>query len=83
MSQHKTPPIFSTCEDDPSQGEAIGRFVIALAEEVDRLQDAELEGDFAQLSDLVTRLGERAQALGWLCTAKQLREAARTAGADC
>lgn len=77
MSQHKTPPIFSTCEDDPSQGEAIDRFVIALAEEVDRLQDAELEGDFAQLSDLVTRLGERAQALGYLPMAQIAATVAR------
>ena len=77
MSQPKTPPIFSTCEDDPSQSEAIDRFVISLAEEVDRLQDAELEGDFEQLSGLVTRLGDRAQALGYLPMAQIAATVAR------
>jgi hypothetical protein len=66
MSQPKPPPIFSTSEDDPAQTQTINRFVVTLAEKVDRLQDAELEGDFGQLSTLATQLGECAQALGYL-----------------
>ena len=77
MSQQKAPPIFSTCEDDPSQSDAIDRFVISLAEEVDRLQDAELEGDFEQLGSLVTKLGERAQTLGYLPMAQVATTVAR------
>ncbi|MFB0978713.1 MAG: hypothetical protein QMC73_13695 [Myxococcota bacterium] len=66
MSPPKPPPIFSTSEDDPAQTQTIDRFVVTLGEEVDRLQDAELEGDFGQLSVLATQLGERAHALGFL-----------------
>lgn len=77
MSQPKAPPIFSTCEDDPAQTEAIDRFVISLAEEVDRLQDAELDGDFGQLRSLVTKLGDRAQVLGYLPMAQIAASVAR------
>ena len=66
MQQQKTPPIFSTREDDPSQSEAIYQFVISLAEEVDKLQDAELDDDLNTLGSLATRLGERAESLGYL-----------------
>ena len=65
MSQQKTPPIYSTCEDDPSQSDGIDRFVIGLAERVDGLQDAELEDDLQQLRALVTTLGDSAEALGY------------------
>ncbi len=65
MAQEKSTPIFSTREDDLSQSEAIDRFVIGLAEDVDRLQDADLEGDLPRLGELATQLGERAERLGY------------------
>ncbi|MGK0486223.1 MAG: hypothetical protein ACJAYI_001732 [Myxococcota bacterium] len=77
MSQPKPSPIFSTSENDPAQTQTIDRFVVTLAEEVDRLQDAELECDFGQLSTLATQLGERAQALGYLPMAQIASTVAR------
>lgn len=65
MTLEKPPPIFSTLEDDPSRSEAIDRFVIGLAEDVDQLQDAELDADLGRLGELATRLGQRAGNLGY------------------
>ena len=38
---------------------------MTLAEQVDALQDADLEGDLDLLCDLANKLGERAQDLGY------------------
>lgn len=65
MPQKKQPPIFSTREDDLALGDAIDSFVISLAEEVDRLQDADLDDDLALLGELATKLGKRADELGY------------------
>jgi HPt (histidine-containing phosphotransfer) domain-containing protein len=65
MESQETAPIFSTCEDDPSKGEAIHQFVIGLAEQVDTLQDAELEGDDDGLAKLADTLGKTASDLGY------------------
>ncbi len=65
MPQEKSPPIFSSLEDDPSQSDAIDHFVIGLAEEVDKLQDADLEADLGLLGKLALRLGQRAGTLGY------------------
>ncbi|MCP4038438.1 MAG: hypothetical protein GY733_15970 [bacterium] len=65
MSEPKSVPIFSTREEDPGVGEAIDRFVIGLAEWVDRLQDAELDGDMELLGQHATELGSRAAELGY------------------
>jgi len=58
-------PLFSTLEEDASQREAIDAFVIALAERVDRLQDAQIAGDLAQVRALAELLSEDAQARGF------------------
>jgi hypothetical protein len=65
MVQEKSPPIYSTLEDDPSHSDAIDRFVIGLAENVDQIQDAELDADLRRLGELATRLGARADKLGY------------------
>lgn len=65
MAQEKSSPIFSTRQDDLSQSDAIDRFVIGLAEEVDQLQDADLDGNLVRLGELATQLGERAEDLGY------------------
>jgi len=65
MQQKKPPPIFSTREDNLALADAIDAFVISLAEEVDRLQDADLEDDLQLLGELATKLGGRADELGY------------------
>ncbi len=65
MSQNQAKPIFSTCEEDPDKSDAIDRFVIGLAEQVDGLQDAELEGDLALLGQLAGELASQASHLGY------------------
>lgn len=65
MPPNKQPPIFSSRENDLALGDAIDRFVISLAEEVDGLQDADLEDDLPALGELATQLGKRAETLGY------------------
>ena len=65
MPQKKPSPIFSTRVDYLALADAIDLFVISLAEEVDRLQDADLEDDLQLLGELATKLGERADELGY------------------
>ena len=65
MSQNEAKPIFSSCEDDCDKGEEIDRFVIGLAEQVDELQDAELEGDLVLLGRRAGELARKASELGY------------------
>ena len=65
MPEDTPKPIMSTRETDPSAQEAIDQFVVTLAEQVDALQDADLEGDLDLLGDLARKLAERAEDLGY------------------
>jgi hypothetical protein len=65
MPEEIAQPIYSTREDDSSIQEAVEKFVITLAEQVDTLQDADLEGDLDLLGDLAGKLAERAEDLGY------------------
>jgi len=65
MSQNEAKPIFSSCEDDCDKGEEIESFVIGLAEQVDELQDAELEGDLVLLGRRAGELARKASELGY------------------
>ena len=65
MSTTQAKPIFSSCEEDPDKSDAIDHFVIGLAEQVDDLQDAELEGDLGQLGRLASELARTAGELGY------------------
>jgi hypothetical protein len=58
-------PIYSSREDDPELREPINEFVISLAERVDRLQDAEVTGNLAELSRLSDELCKVAERLGY------------------
>ncbi len=58
-------PIYSSRSDDPSGGDAVDRFVIRLAERIDALQDAEADGDLAQLTALANELRVEADAAGF------------------
>jgi hypothetical protein len=60
-----TRPIFSSRADDPELADAIERFVVALAERVDHLQDAEARREFDQLATLTRRLSDEAERLGF------------------
>jgi HPt (histidine-containing phosphotransfer) domain-containing protein len=65
MPEDIAPPIYSTREDDPTALEAVDQFVVTLAEQVDALQDADLEGELESLAKLAGKLAERAQNLGY------------------
>lgn len=58
-------PIFSTRADDLDQRDAIDRFVVGLAERVDRLQDADSVGRLDELADVAEKLGIDALANGF------------------
>ena len=71
-------PIFSSRTDDPDLADAIDAFVVALAERVDHLQDAEAHRNFEELSHLAARLAADAEKLGfaYLATSAGAIEAA-------
>lgn len=58
-------PIHSSRADDPTALEAIDRFVLALAERIDELQDREARGDLAGVAARVRALGEEAARTGY------------------
>jgi hypothetical protein len=58
-------PIFSSRADDPEISELIDEFMVGLAEEVDRLQDAEANGSLEELGDLTSALASKAEGLGF------------------
>jgi len=66
-------PIYSSRSDDPSAGEAVERFVVALAERIDLLQDAEADGDIGQLMALIGGLVVEADAAGFDAFARVAR----------
>jgi hypothetical protein len=59
------PPIRSTQEDVSELAEDIDRFVIALAERIDAIQDAELVSHCAEVARLARQLGIDADRLGY------------------
>jgi hypothetical protein len=59
------PPIYSTHDEDLSMRDAIEGFVIGLAERIDDLQDAELQGNLKQVGELCTGLVAEASATGY------------------
>ena len=58
-------PIYSSREDEPGLEEAIGEFVIRLAERVDTLQDLYSSCDWTTLSSECGKLAEEARSLGY------------------
>lgn len=49
-------PLYSSLAEDPAHHEAIERFVLALAERIDDLQEAEVQGDFPRVAALAESL---------------------------
>lgn len=65
MPAERLKPIYSSRSDDPSVDEVVDRFVVGLAERIDMLQDAEADGDLAQLAALAGELTRAADAAGF------------------
>lgn len=61
----RKPPIRSAFEDDPDLAEEISDFVVGLAEYVDALQDAELDGSLGKLCDMTSTLLADARRFGY------------------
>jgi HPt (histidine-containing phosphotransfer) domain-containing protein len=72
-------PIYSSHSDDPSISTDVDRFVIGLAERIDRLQDAEATGEISQLTSLAGELIAAAEAAGF----GALASVAASLEADC
>lgn len=78
-------PIFSSRAEDPALVDSIDAFVVAVAERIDHLQDAERAGDLGRLARLAATLADDANAVGFEAlgeVADAVREAARTDKAD-
>ena len=65
MPAERLKPIYSSRSDDPSVDEVVDRFVVGLAERIDMLQDAEADGDLAQLAALARGLIAAANEAGF------------------
>ena len=70
-------PIFSSREDDPELREALDAFIVALAERVDSLQDAESGEDWDALAPQINTRAEEALDLGFAPLAAVAREVHR------
>jgi hypothetical protein len=81
----RKPPIRSTQEDVAELAEDLDRFVIALAERIDSIQDAELAGSWADVASLARTLANDSERLGYpgmaLC-AKNVAMAAEDSKTD-
>ena len=75
-------PIFSSRMEDPDLADAIDAFVVALAERVDHLQDAEAHRDFEELSLLAERLAADAERLGFAYLATSAAAIETACGAE-
>ncbi len=72
-------PIHSQFEDDPSHADAIEAFVVALAEQVDVLQDNEASGDWPRLIANLAELARAAERVGYPPLTQCAEEVARAA----
>lgn len=61
----RKPPIRSTQEDVAELAEELDRFVIALAERIDAIQDAELSASWLDVASLARTLKNDADRLGY------------------
>lgn len=61
----RKPPIRSTQEDVVELAEDIDRFVVALGERIDAIQDAELAHKLGEVAELARTLGADADRLGY------------------
>ena len=64
-AEQKERPIFSTLAHDPDAGESIDAFVIAVAERIDLLQEAEIKEDLGQVARVAQALVAEADDAGF------------------
>jgi hypothetical protein len=64
-AEEKQQPIYSTLAQDPEAGESIDAFVVAVAERIDLLQEAESHGDFGEVARLARALAAEADVTGF------------------
>ena len=72
-------PIYSSRADDPELRDEIDQFVIQLAEQIDRVQDALCDSDLNLLKGRCSELAQTCRRLGF----STLADAARGTGAAC
>ncbi len=65
MDADRGNPLYSNRAEDLEVREAIDKFVVSLAERIDRIQDAEARGDFKQIAELCAPLVGEAEHLGF------------------
>ena len=58
-------PILSSLAEDPRKQESIDRFVLELSSQIDDLQEADVQGDFARVIELASKLLEASSAQGY------------------
>lgn len=75
----RKPPIRSTQEDVAELAEDLDRFVIALAERIDQIQDAELASSWPDVASLARTLANDAERLGYPGMALSAKNVAMTA----
>ena len=75
----RKPPIRSTQEDVAELAEELDRFVIALAERIDAVQDAELASSWSDVSLLARTLANDADRLGYPGMAQSAKSVAMAA----
>jgi hypothetical protein len=75
----RKPPIRSTQEDVAELAEDLDRFVIALAERIDAIQDAELAASWPDVASVARMLANDAERLGYPGMAVCARSVAMTA----
>jgi hypothetical protein len=65
VDSERSSPLYSIRADDLEVRDAIDEFVVKLAERIDRIQDAEVRGDFKQVAELCAPLVADARRLGF------------------
>jgi hypothetical protein len=80
--REQKPPIRSTREDAPELADDIDRFVIGLAERIDGIQDAELQGGATRVADLARQLASESERLGYPSMAVSAKAVAMAAEDD-
>ncbi len=76
MRDKKDTPIYSARDNDYEARDEISDFVIALAGQIDELQDVELSGDFEPLRILANKLACDAEGFGFQLLAEMALQVA-------
>jgi hypothetical protein len=71
-------PIYSTLDPEGAGGDILDGFMLALAERVDALQDAEYDSDLAHLGVLAIELSQAANEAGYPALVQIAQQVARS-----